>query len=89
MESLAPVLVDDMELLLDSLPEGSLVVVQDPERVRTRSHDLVDTSKEFLEASWANAAAGAATPSTSARLRTAAWLTCGPGPANSACRGGR
>src|SRR5829696_3758981 len=62
MESLAPVLVDDMELLLDSLPEGSLVVVQDPERVRTRSHDLVDTSKEFLEASWANAAAGAATP---------------------------
>jgi transcription-repair coupling factor (superfamily II helicase) len=62
MESLAPVLVDDMELLLDSLPEESLVVVQDPERVRTRSHDLVDTSKEFLEASWANAAAGAATP---------------------------
>ena len=62
MESLAPILVDDMELLLDSLPGGSLVVLQDPERVRTRSHDLVDTSKEFLEASWANAAAGAATP---------------------------
>ena len=62
MESLAPVLVDDMALLLDTMPAGTVVVVQDPERVRTRSHDLVDTSKEFLEASWANAAAGAATP---------------------------
>ncbi|MGZ4597314.1 MAG: transcription-repair coupling factor, partial [Actinomycetes bacterium] len=28
----------------------------------TRAHDLFATSKEFLEASWANAAAGAATP---------------------------
>ena len=34
----------------------------DPERVRTRAHDLFATSQEFLEASWANAAAGAATP---------------------------
>ncbi len=62
MESLAPVLVDDMVLLVDQLPVGTHVVVQDPERVRTRAHDLFDTSKEFLEASWANAAAGAATP---------------------------
>ncbi|MDQ1620260.1 MAG: hypothetical protein QOE19_2829 [Actinomycetota bacterium] len=62
MESLAPVLVDDMELLLDQMPERTLVVVSDPERVRTRAHDLFATSKEFLEASWANAAAGAATP---------------------------
>ncbi|CAM5742265.1 Transcription-repair-coupling factor [Streptomyces alboniger] len=36
MESLAPVLVDDMELLLDVLPKGSMAVVCDPERVRTR-----------------------------------------------------
>ena len=62
MESLAPVLIDDMVLLLDALPENTHVVVQDPERVRTRAHDLFATSKEFLEASWANAAAGAATP---------------------------
>ena len=34
----------------------------DPERVRTRAHDLVATSAEFLEASWANAAAGNAVP---------------------------
>ncbi|MFG2285993.1 transcription-repair coupling factor [Streptomyces sp. NPDC048595] len=53
MESLAPVLVDDMELLLDVLPEGAMAVVCDPERVRTRAADLVATSQEFLQASWA------------------------------------
>jgi len=62
MESLAPLLVDDMVLLLDQMPEGTCVVLHDPERVRTRSHDLFATSQEFLEASWANAAAGARTP---------------------------
>jgi transcription-repair coupling factor (superfamily II helicase) len=62
MESLAPVLVDEMVLLLDQMPTGTHVVVSDPERVRTRAHDLFATSQEFLEASWANAAAGAATP---------------------------
>ena len=56
MESLAPVLVDRMELLVDVLPEGTHVIVCDPERVRTRAADLVATSQEFLEASWAAAA---------------------------------
>jgi transcription-repair coupling factor (superfamily II helicase) len=37
-------------------------VVSDPERVRTRAHDLVATSQEFLEAGWANAASGNAVP---------------------------
>jgi len=62
MESLAPVLVDSMVLLTDLLPTGSVVMVCDPERVRTRAHDLVATGQEFLAASWAAAAAGAATP---------------------------
>jgi len=62
MESLSPALVDGMESLLDVLPRESIVVVSDPERVRTRAHDLVATSAEFLEASWANAAAGNAVP---------------------------
>ncbi|WP_130799464.1 transcription-repair coupling factor [Streptomyces otsuchiensis] len=56
MESLAPALVDDMELLLDVVPERTLAVVCDPERVRTRASDLVATSQEFLQASWAAAA---------------------------------
>jgi len=62
MESLAPVLVDRMELLPDLLPAGTHVVLCDPERIRTRAHDLVATGEEFLAASWAAAAAGGATP---------------------------
>jgi transcription-repair coupling factor (superfamily II helicase) len=62
MESLAPALVDGMEPLLDLLPEGTHVVVLDPERVRTRAHDLVATSEEFLAAAWATAASGGRTP---------------------------
>ncbi|MCH8612123.1 transcription-repair coupling factor [Arsenicicoccus dermatophilus] len=62
MESLGPALVDGMESLLDALPRGTHVVLCDPERVRTRARDLVATSEEFLQASWANAAAGNAVP---------------------------
>ncbi|MBD0746517.1 transcription-repair coupling factor [Streptomyces sp. CBMA152] len=62
MESLAPVLVDDMELLLDVLPKGAMAVVCDPERVRTRATDLVATSQEFLQASWAATAGGGDAP---------------------------
>ena len=53
MEALAPVLVDQMDLLVDLLPPGGVVLVCDPERVRTRAAELVATSQEFLEASWA------------------------------------
>jgi transcription-repair coupling factor (superfamily II helicase) len=74
MESLAPVLVDDMELLLDLLPAGTHVLVCDPERVHTRAHDLVATSQEFLEASWAAAAGGGQAPID---LGAAAYRTLG------------
>lgn len=62
MESLAPVLVDEMELLVDLVPDDTHVLVLDPERVRTRAHDLVATSEEFLGASWAAAASGGQAP---------------------------
>ncbi|MGN6250539.1 MAG: transcription-repair coupling factor [Marmoricola sp.] len=62
MESLAPVLVDEMELLVDLLPTDTHVLLLDPERVRTRAHDLVATSEEFLAASWAAAASGGSSP---------------------------
>ncbi|MEP7090801.1 MAG: transcription-repair coupling factor, partial [Nocardioidaceae bacterium] len=62
MESLSPVLTDDMEMLVDLLPEQTHVLVLDPERARARAHDLVATSEEFLEASWAAAAGGGQAP---------------------------
>jgi transcription-repair coupling factor (superfamily II helicase) len=62
MESLAPVLVDDMELLVDLMPADTHVLVLDPERARGRAHDLVATSEEFLGASWAAAASGGTAP---------------------------
>ena len=40
----------------------SMVLVCDPERVRARAHDLVATSQEFLQASWAAAAGGGQAP---------------------------
>ncbi|MFG1911684.1 transcription-repair coupling factor [Kribbella sp. NPDC048928] len=74
MESLAPVLVDEMELLVDLMPAGAHVVVSDPERVRARAHDLVATSQEFLEASWAAAAGGGEAPID---LGAAAYMSLG------------
>ena len=62
MEALAPVLVDDLRLLVDELPRNTTVLVCDPEKVRTRARDLVATSQEFLEASWATAAVGGQAP---------------------------
>lgn len=62
MESLAPALVDSMELLVDLMPADTTVLVLDPERARTRAHDLVATSEEFLGASWAAAAGGGTAP---------------------------
>ena len=62
MESLAPALVDEMELLVDLMPSDTQVLVLDPERARARAHDLVATSEEFLGASWAAAAGGGTAP---------------------------
>ncbi|SNT04010.1 transcription-repair coupling factor [Actinomadura meyerae] len=62
MEAFSPVLADRMELLTDLLPEGSALLVCEPERIRTRAVELVRTSQEFLEASWVNAAAGGEAP---------------------------
>ncbi|MEN9710978.1 MAG: transcription-repair coupling factor, partial [Actinomycetota bacterium] len=62
MEALAPVLANGMDTFLDLLPADTSIITCDPERIRTRTHDLVATSQEFLEASWLNAAAGNKTP---------------------------
>ncbi len=63
MESLIPALVQgELELLTDLLPFGSPVLLADPERIRTRTADLVRTGQEFLEASWFAAGMGGGAP---------------------------
>jgi transcription-repair coupling factor (superfamily II helicase) len=62
MEAFSSVLADRMDLLLDHLPLGGIVLACDPERIRTRAIELVTTSQEFLEASWASAASGGEAP---------------------------
>jgi len=63
MESLIPALAGaELQLLTDLLPAGAPVLVADPERVRTRSADLVRTGQEFLEASWFAAGMGGGAP---------------------------
>jgi transcription-repair coupling factor (superfamily II helicase) len=62
MEAFSSVLADRMDLLLDHLPLGGVVLACDPERIRTRAIELVATSQEFLEASWASAASGGEAP---------------------------
>ncbi|BBX06240.1 transcription-repair coupling factor [Mycolicibacterium aichiense] len=63
MEALQPVLrPDDLTLLVDHLPDGTPILVCDPEKVRTRAADLIKTGREFLEASWSVAALGGDAP---------------------------
>ena len=92
MEAFTPVLADRMDLLVDYVPPGGIVLACDPERIRARAEELVRTSQEFLEASWANAAFGAEAPidlgpsafQPIARIRAAAaalglpWWTIAP-----------
>ena len=62
MESLASVLVDKMDLLLDEVPPDTVVLLCDPERVRARAAEVVRTGEEFLQAAWAGAASGGKAP---------------------------
>ncbi|MTD54815.1 transcription-repair coupling factor [Amycolatopsis pithecellobii] len=63
MEALIPVLCEgELELLTDAMPEGTHVLLADPEKIRARAHDLVRTGQEFLEASWLAAAGGGQAP---------------------------
>ncbi|MEU5691650.1 transcription-repair coupling factor [Actinosynnema sp. NPDC020468] len=63
MEALIPALcADALQLLTDVVPAGTHVLLNDPEKIRARAHDLVRTGQEFLEASWMAAAGGGKAP---------------------------
>ncbi len=62
MESLLPQLLPGLKPLTALLPEGGTVMVVSPERVAGRAVSLAETNREFLEAAWAAATAGADAP---------------------------
>lgn len=62
LESFIPVLADSMETLFDVIPNNWVIQELEPERIATRAQELIDTSAEFLEASWSNTTAGNAIP---------------------------
>ena len=62
MESLLPAIADAVVPLIDYLPRGAATALLDPERAVTRAVTLSDTNREFLEAAWSAATAGADTP---------------------------
>ncbi|TLF74826.1 transcription-repair coupling factor [Nocardia cyriacigeorgica] len=63
MEALLPVLRPGaLSLLTEELPEGTHLLLCDPEKIRTRAADLMRTGAEFLEASWTAASFGGDAP---------------------------
>ncbi len=94
MEALAPALLDRLVPLTDYLPKDAAIAILGPERVATRAVNLADTNREFLDAAWNAATAGAQAPIdlgsgdflTVSGLRHAAgaraWWTLSPFDAN-------
>ena len=62
MESIAPALVERLVPITEYLPEDAAIVVLSPERVATRAVGLAETNREFREAAWSAAVAGAQAP---------------------------
>jgi len=62
MESLQGLLRNDLTSIVDLLPVNFHIVLIDEPRINSRALDLVATNKEFLDASWSNAAHGAQAP---------------------------
>ncbi len=62
LESFIPVLADSLETLFDLVPQTWTIQELEPERIATRAQELMDTSAEFLAASWSNTTAGNAIP---------------------------
>ncbi len=79
MESLTGLLKTDLVSLLDFLPKNYEVLVIDAPRVTSRAMDLIETNREFLEASWSNAALGGSVPinliDVDAELLTGGYFT--------------
>jgi len=74
MESLLPVVAGPVVPLVDCLPDGAAVALVDPERSGARAASLGETNREFLDAAWSAATAGASAPID---LQTGDFLSIG------------
>ena len=62
LESLIPLLINDLQLISQSMPDGFEPIFIERERVIGRVADLLATNEEFREAAWSNAAVGGKAP---------------------------
>jgi transcription-repair coupling factor (superfamily II helicase) len=62
MESLIPMLVDELETIAERMPKNCEVVFLDEERIKSRSADLIATNDEFFQAAWSSASLGGDAP---------------------------
>ena len=62
IESLIPLLIEELKLLPDFLPANFKTILIEKERILGRISDLLATNEEFREAAWSNAAIGGKAP---------------------------
>ena len=62
MESLIPMLVDELETIAEHMPADSEVIFLDDERIKSRGADLIATNDEFFQAAWSSASLGGTAP---------------------------
>jgi transcription-repair coupling factor (superfamily II helicase) len=62
VESLLPLLYDELPSLPDYLPAGAIVVLVDPKRTVDRAEEVRKQAEEAMQASWVSAAEGGRAP---------------------------
>jgi transcription-repair coupling factor (superfamily II helicase) len=62
MESLIPMLVDELETISERMPANCEVIFLDDERIKSRGADLIATNDEFFQAAWSSASFGGDAP---------------------------
>lgn len=62
MESLIPMLVDELETIAERMPEDCEVIFIDDDRIKSRGADLIATNDEFFQAAWSSASLGGDAP---------------------------
>src|SRR6266545_3921535 len=79
LESLLPLLFDELRPLPDYLPAGAVLTLVDPKRTVDRAEEVRIQAEEAAQASWASAAEGGRAPVEGAGYRPLAEVLAGSG----------